>query len=162
MTENVENPNPSPEDPIQTAPEEQPADFDRRLAAGTGGGDWHLSEEDRAADQQAKAAEDGTIDPDEDFQRRLAAGTGGGDWHMTEEDRRVAEEAAESGVAPYLDQPAGPGPTADPNVLPTPEPGMPEPQAISQPGPTPGAENPAADPAAPADPAPADPAAPPA
>lgn len=122
---------------VVTTPEED-ADFARRLAAGTGGGDWHLTEADITANEAAKAVDAG--DADADFAQRLAAGTGGGDWWRSPEDVAAAEAP---GVTPYVDSGLSPEqqqvisdshPTSD----------KPEPQSPSLPGPTPGAETEAA------------------
>lgn len=130
----------------ETTPEVTPEqaadlDFQRRLAAGAGSGDFHLSEADLAADAQAKAAEAG--DEDADFARRLAAGTGGGDFHLTEADIKANEavQAQEPAVTPYVDPAAQGSSSLTPEQQATiaatnPTPSAPEPQAPSQPGPT--------------------------
>lgn len=112
--------------PETTAAED--LNFQRRLAAGTGGDDWHLSEEDKAVDAQVKAAEAG--DESADLARRLAAGTGGGDWHLTDADKAAdAVAKADLTITPYVE--------ANAPV---------EAQSPSQPGPTPGADRPEATP----------------
>lgn len=126
----------------ETAPEPTPAvedpDFARRLAAGSGGGDWHYTAEDLAAQKMAEAASTG--DEDADFALRLAQGTGGGDWHLSEEDKaaNAAAKSTDPAVTPYVESGLSPEQQATLAAAGPPDTATPEPQSPSQPGPTPG------------------------
>lgn len=125
--------------PEEVAPEDEPG-FAQRLAAGTGGGDWHYSEADLAAQAAAEAAAAG--DTVVGFAERLAQGTGGMSFHLTPED--IAADAAyreahpQPEITPYVEGGLTPEQQATVAAAGPPSTTTPEPQAASQPGPTPG------------------------